>query len=430
MTRMCKAVSPTSVIRKSRRIRAISRFWVPTATVNSRTHTGTTGTGGVAIYWLNGQKVADNYGDFYDGSWDDKDGATLGDGTSLTSARKNQFICTGTNDDGTTASQPIGAGSCAGTKINITGNTLSGATALSSFSSRYLVLSGVFRVGNFTAPTIPVIEGVAVTSDPGSDGEYVKGDAIKVTVRFSEAVAVTGTPKIRMRLFKGVTPVRPGYVAAESTGTALVFSYTVKATDYSHDGVIFPRAGIVLGNGGVIKNQAGTVDADLAYAAIEARSGHKVHVKPDVTSVTVASTPPANGSYRTGETIQIDLTFDKAVRVFTDFGTPEIWFVMNGSNPARREAAYTTTVGDHVVRFEYVVQAEDSDLDGILFMNSAIVWNDGAIIRKMHGDIDDLNTLKILRVAANGGSTRHARLGRPQGKRDGGDRRDAVSIGP
>ena len=375
-----------------------------TATVNVRTHTGTTGAGGVPIHWLNGQKVADNYGDFYDGTWDDKDGARLEDGTSLSSARKDQFLCTGTNDDGTTASQPLGASSCAGTKINITGNTLSGATVPSSTGSRYLVLSGVFRVGNFTSTT-PVVERVAVTSDPGSDGEYVKDDAIKVTVTFSEAVAVTGTPKIKMRLAEGATPVKPGYVAADSTATALVFSYTVKATDYSHAGVIFPRNGIVLGNGGAIKNQAGTVDADRDYAAIGARSGHKVHVRPKVTSVTVASTPASGTSYATGETIRIDLTFDKAVRVFTDFGTPEVWFVMDGSNPARREAAYATTVGDHVVRFDYVVQAGDQDQDGISFMNNAIVWNDGAIIRKVHGDVTDLAALKTLRVYEHGGTT-------------------------
>ena len=26
----------------------------------------------IKIYWLNGSKVADNYGDLYDGSWDDE----------------------------------------------------------------------------------------------------------------------------------------------------------------------------------------------------------------------------------------------------------------------------------------------------------------------------------------------------------------------
>ena len=113
-----------------------------------------------------------------------------------------------------------------------------------------------------------------------------------------------------------------------------------------------------------------------------------------VTSVTVASTPAAHGSYRTGETIKIDLTFDKEVRVFTDFGTPTLMLILGGTP---REAAYATNAGDDVVRFEYAVQAGDQDLDGILFMNNASVWNDGAIVRKVHGDIDDLGELKILR---------------------------------
>ena len=41
-----------------------------TSSVAARDNTCTTGTG-VPIHWLNGNKVADNYGDFYDGDWDD-----------------------------------------------------------------------------------------------------------------------------------------------------------------------------------------------------------------------------------------------------------------------------------------------------------------------------------------------------------------------
>ena len=40
-----------------------------TRAVDARDNTNTTGTG-VPIYWLNGNKVADNYADFYDDSWD------------------------------------------------------------------------------------------------------------------------------------------------------------------------------------------------------------------------------------------------------------------------------------------------------------------------------------------------------------------------
>ena len=41
-----------------------------TSSVDARDNTGTTGTG-VRIHWLNGNKLADNYADFYDNTWDD-----------------------------------------------------------------------------------------------------------------------------------------------------------------------------------------------------------------------------------------------------------------------------------------------------------------------------------------------------------------------
>ena len=127
-----------------------------TAAVNARSHTGTTGSGGVPIYWLNGAKVADNYADFYDGSWTNKLSARLEDGTVISQNRRDQPICTGTNDDGTTANNPLGVDPCTATTID-SANTLSGTTHSSSSSEepRYLALSGVFRVAeDVVAPTI------------------------------------------------------------------------------------------------------------------------------------------------------------------------------------------------------------------------------------------------------------------------------------
>ena len=46
-----------------------------TSAVDARDNTSTTGTG-EAIYWLNGNKVADNYADFYDSTWDSYVGKT------------------------------------------------------------------------------------------------------------------------------------------------------------------------------------------------------------------------------------------------------------------------------------------------------------------------------------------------------------------
>ena len=366
-----------------------------TATVNARTHTGTTGSGGVRIHWLNGLKVANNYADFYDGSWPNGRAARTEAGVEVPESQLFQNICTGTADDGTTTSNPMGAATCTATQLRDIGNTLSGESVSSTAESRFLALSGVFRVGNFTASTIPAVESVAFTSDPGSDGEYVKDDAIEVTVTFSEAVAVTGTPRMKVRLAR---PKNAAYVESDSTATELTFKYTVRAADYSHDGINLVKNGLVL-SGGTIKNQAGDTDANLDHDRTQPDSDHKVHVRPTVSQVSVASTPASGDSYATGETIQIDLTFNHKVSVFTDGGTPTLGVIVGD---ARREAAYTTTVGDTVVRFGYVAQVGDLDTDGILLMNNAITWNGGFIIRQEHGGIADKASVV---VADNGGAT-------------------------
>ena len=63
--------------------------------VDARDNTATTGAG-VPIYWLNGAKAADDYADFYDGSWDSHAGRNEAGG-----AHKPYLIWTGSNDDGT-----------------------------------------------------------------------------------------------------------------------------------------------------------------------------------------------------------------------------------------------------------------------------------------------------------------------------------------
>ena len=63
--------------------------------------------GGVPIYWLGGNKVADDYADFYDASWDsniprNERGAIAGAPTSLPGYPElsTPVVWTGTNDDG------------------------------------------------------------------------------------------------------------------------------------------------------------------------------------------------------------------------------------------------------------------------------------------------------------------------------------------
>ena len=82
-----------------------SRFRVVgcTQAVDARDNTGTNTNGpGVPIYWLNGNKVADDYADFYDGSWDDEanDKNELGTDAHDTSQTEN-YPYTGCAHNGT-----------------------------------------------------------------------------------------------------------------------------------------------------------------------------------------------------------------------------------------------------------------------------------------------------------------------------------------
>ena len=80
---------------------ATFRMLGSTEDVDARDNTGTTGTG-VPIYWLGGAKVADDYGDFYDGDWDEEATGRRQNGDSV-SIGTDWKIWTGSAHDGTEA---------------------------------------------------------------------------------------------------------------------------------------------------------------------------------------------------------------------------------------------------------------------------------------------------------------------------------------
>ena len=78
------------------------RVIASTETVDAKANAGLTGTG-VPIYWMgSNNKVADNYADLLDASWDNES-PTGKNG----SASSNQFFWTGSNDDGTKATKTV-----------------------------------------------------------------------------------------------------------------------------------------------------------------------------------------------------------------------------------------------------------------------------------------------------------------------------------
>ena len=73
-----------------------------TADSDARDNTATNGTG-VPIYWLRGNKAADDYADFYDGGWDEEASVTNESGTTITIPHNvsTYDVWTGSNRNGT-----------------------------------------------------------------------------------------------------------------------------------------------------------------------------------------------------------------------------------------------------------------------------------------------------------------------------------------
>ena len=107
-TATCRAAPPPGIPRSGPSPRS-SGSW-PAQRRDARNNTGTTThlRTRVPIWWVNGSKVADNYQDFYDGSWDSESGRneagnSQGTGSCFTVSSNGRAVWTGSNNNGTGA---------------------------------------------------------------------------------------------------------------------------------------------------------------------------------------------------------------------------------------------------------------------------------------------------------------------------------------
>ena len=174
-----------------------------TRDVDARDNTGTTYTEadqGVPIYWLGGNLIAEDYADFYDGEWDDEVNRTDESGGATTS----KTAWTGSTDDGTKLTENstwLGGDAPRVASLGVLDDTTAGNNPLSGgarLKSETHPLYGLSEV--FTVVSPAAIQEVKIVSDPGNDGNYETGDDIEVAVTFGEAVDVSGTPRVKLRL--------------------------------------------------------------------------------------------------------------------------------------------------------------------------------------------------------------------------------------
>ncbi len=120
------------------------------------------------------------------------------------------------------------------------------------------------------APAITA--GPVITSSPASGDTYGNGEAIVAAVTFSEAVTVSGEPRVRLDVGERKRWAR--YDRSSEDGTVLVFAYLVRKVDADGDGVSIGADQLGL-NRGSIEDADGNA-AGLAHPALATQSGHKV----------------------------------------------------------------------------------------------------------------------------------------------------------
>ena len=246
-----------------------------TSSVDARDNTCSTHTNedkGVPIYWLKGNKVADDYADFYDGNWDDQTNPKDEGG----GAPPDRDVWTGSSSDGTAHSgDSFGDGHVEQGNVRPGENPISDGAASTGRRDPLYGLSQVFKVREATDAATTSVE---ITSSPGNDGIYGLDDRVEITVTFSEKVDVRGAPRLGLSIRRSGTGGDGDFEAAfvdykpDSSlplgvdPTKLVFAFQVPAGLTDTDGIELHSTALRL-NGGEILARADGIPATWTIAA-------------------------------------------------------------------------------------------------------------------------------------------------------------------
>ena len=252
----------------------------------------------------------------------------------------------------------------------------------------------------------PRLRAVSFDSYPARGDTYALGETVEVVVEFDGAVKTTGEPQVALTI--GTRTRHATWFG--SRNHSLRFRYTVQTGDRDEDGISIAANAFVL-NGGTITAPDGVTDAVLTHAAVAAEGGHKVDgsdvTPPRVSNIYFPYSPARGDTYELGETIEVDVEFDRAV---TATGNPQVALTIG----TETRHATSSGWGSRSLYFDYTVQEGDRDEDGISIAANALVLN-GGTIKATDGTTDA--DLRHQAVAAGRGSKVDGSLITPPGVR-------------
>ena len=249
-----------------------------TAAVDARDNTKTTYTTtdkGVPIYWLNGAKAADQYEDFYDGSWDDEANDKNESGTNgLDTSQVSNWPLTGCDHDGT-AEGALGASQVTVGRPNSSGSSHGPLNGNSQIASTVLTrpmygLSAVFQVA--AAVVVPNNPPTVATAIP--DQSATAGTAFSYAFPANTFSDADTGDTLSYTATKADDTALPAWLAF--TASTRTFSGTPQAADI---GTVAVKVTASDGNGGSVSDAfditvaADTTPPTLTGASIEETDG-------------------------------------------------------------------------------------------------------------------------------------------------------------
>lgn len=229
----------------------------------------------------------------------------------------------------------------------------------------------VYNVTNHPTVYIDGDTPIVDTFIPPADGVYEPGQNLDFSLKFTELVNVTGSPRVGVDI--GGTNRYAYYVSGSGTDT-LLFRYSIVSGNVDEDGVDVDNVFDV--NGGTIRD-AGNRNAYPIFDAPITTGATIDATLPTVTSITLP-TPPADGYFNSGEEIYITLSFNDVVNVT---GFPQLGMEL-ASSGSTIYIDYNTGSGTNSLVFRYIVEDEvDEDHDGLtlvspLNLNGGTIQND------------------------------------------------------
>ena len=195
--------------------------------------------------------------------------------------------------------------SIAANELKLTsGATIQDRNGLSVASSEGTVMHPAVanQSGHKVDAVAPMVESLAITSNPASGDAYLIDETIEVTVTFNEDVTTEGSPMLGIMIGTGT---RDASCAQSGGRTELMCSYTVAANDFDADGVSVNADSL----SGTITDVPGN-PATLTHDALADDPDHKVYAAAPEAVRTIATLSMAAG----GATNSLDLD-----GVFTGF---------------------------------------------------------------------------------------------------------------